>query len=301
MNAFSSLVKIFKAINQHPLARKHKFRSYTNFIKWQMGQKFAPGKRKIHFLHGIYFIAKKGMNGITGNIYNGLHEFDDMGFLLHFLREQDLFVDIGANVGSYTLLSAGVRNATSIAFEPVPSTYKILEENIILNHLEKKTILFNKAAGKEKAVLKFTSGFDTINHAIPKNENTNHATIDVDVITIDSVIKPMPQQVFLIKMDAEGFETEVLNGMEKTLKNPFLKAIIMELNGSGGRYGFDESDIYTKMRDHSFLPLTYDPFTRKLRNTDVTKNMNVIFVRDQDFVNDRLQTAKKIKVFSENF
>jgi hypothetical protein len=50
--------------------------------------------------------ATSGMTGATGNLYVGLHEFEEMAFLLHFLRPGDLFADVGANVGSYTILAA---------------------------------------------------------------------------------------------------------------------------------------------------------------------------------------------------
>ena len=59
-----------------------------------------------------------------------------MGFLLHVLRSEDLFVDVGANVGSYTILACSVVGARGISFEPVPSTYKRLVENMRLNHLD---------------------------------------------------------------------------------------------------------------------------------------------------------------------
>jgi hypothetical protein len=50
------------------------------------------------------FIASPGMAGIVGNIYTGLEDFEEQGFLLHIIRKDDLFVDVGANVGGYTLL-----------------------------------------------------------------------------------------------------------------------------------------------------------------------------------------------------
>jgi hypothetical protein len=58
---------------------------------------------------------------LTGNLYAGLHEFSEMGFLLHLLRQNDLFVDVGANLGSYTVLASAVCQARNIAFEPVPA------------------------------------------------------------------------------------------------------------------------------------------------------------------------------------
>ena len=45
------------------------------------------------------------MHGVTGNVYCGLHDFAEMSFMLHLLRAGDLFADIGANVGSYTVLA----------------------------------------------------------------------------------------------------------------------------------------------------------------------------------------------------
>jgi hypothetical protein len=64
----------------------------------------------------------------TGNIYTGLHEFEDMSFLLHFLRPADLFIDIGANVGAYTIFASGIVAATSISIEPISQIFEILKK-----------------------------------------------------------------------------------------------------------------------------------------------------------------------------
>ena len=60
---------------------------------------------------------------MTGNIYCGLAKFADMAFVLHVLRAGDLFVDIGANAGAYTLLASSVTGAKTTCFEPAPATY----------------------------------------------------------------------------------------------------------------------------------------------------------------------------------
>jgi Met-10+ like-protein len=75
------------------------------------------------------------MHGATGNIYCGLHEFAEMAFTLHLLRPGDLFADIGANVGSYTVLAAGVCGARVVAVEPGPAAGAALAKNIALNRL----------------------------------------------------------------------------------------------------------------------------------------------------------------------
>src|SRR5436305_696190 len=98
------LFAILKFITNHPLNRNHKFRAIMRFIKWQLNTRLNPYPIIYTFTAKSLLIVKKGMSGATGNLYCGLHEFNDMGFLLHFLRREDLFVDIGANIGSYTVL-----------------------------------------------------------------------------------------------------------------------------------------------------------------------------------------------------
>jgi hypothetical protein len=55
-------------------------------------------------------------------VHCGFHEAADMAFVLHLLRPDDRFLDIGANVGTYTILSSGVAQAHSITLEPIPAT-----------------------------------------------------------------------------------------------------------------------------------------------------------------------------------
>ena len=93
-------------------------------------------------------------DGATGNIYAGLHEFADMAFTLHFLRPDDLFLDVGANIGSYTLLASGVCKARTISFEPDPARTVVLEQ---------------AAVGGEGGEVEFTIGRDTGNHVIMRS------------------------------------------------------------------------------------------------------------------------------------
>ena len=123
MSFNKKLGHFFNAVNKHPLASKHKLKAYFKFVKWQISQALKPGVRKISFAGNTSLLVKKGMTGATGNIYFGLHEFEEMSFLLHFLNEADTFYDVGANIGSYTILAAGVCGAKVCSFEPVPSTF----------------------------------------------------------------------------------------------------------------------------------------------------------------------------------
>ena len=272
-----SLKQIFNFINHHPLAGKHKIKAYCRFFYWQLSQLLFPKERVVKFIGNTKLVVKKGLAGATGNIYAGLHDFADMGFLLHFLRKDDLFFDIGANIGSYTILASGYTGARSVSFEPVASTYDWLIKNISVNHLNDLVYAINKGVGSSTGILHFTKYFDSVNHVVINPEN-NENLIEVQIVDFDGIAANVGMP-YLVKIDVEGFETEVLNGMVHSLQSEDLKAIIIELNGSGGRYGFDEKLIHEKLLDNKFLPYQYDPFQRKLTPIIYFGSFNTIYIK----------------------
>jgi FkbM family methyltransferase len=286
-------------IFHHPISKRHILKSFTRFCWWQLQCGISPQKFFVKpFVGQVKFYARKRLTGITGNIYTGLHEFTDMSFLLHFLRSGDIFFDIGANVGSYTLLAAGYCRAKSIAIEPVADTFDILSKNIVLNKLDSLVTLINAGAGANEGTLSFTSGEDTTNHVIAQNESDGRM-VTVPVLTVDSLLTDgVPT---LIKIDVEGYETEVLKGMTETLDNGQLKAIIIELNGSGMRYGYDEEKIHDLLMSKGFKPYSYDPFNRQLTAMEQKGVLNTIYCRDINFVTGRLSNAGSISVMGEKF
>ncbi len=301
IKAVKRLRSIFRYINNHPLAGKHRLKAYVKFFNWQISQVLNPGERKVPFVGNTSLMVKKGMAGATGNIYTGLHEFNDMGFVVHFLRKEDLFADIGANIGSYTVLAAGYSGARTLSFEPLPETFQQLKKNIRVNKLEDKVSLHNIGLGSERTSLMFTSDFDTVNHVVLSSEIDNYSgVIKVDVFPFDAILQ-QGEMPALVKIDVEGFETEVLKGMSSTLADKRLKAIIIELNGSGGRYGYDEDLIHKSLLEFGFSPYLYDPFKRELKITAGHGVHNTIYLRDLDYVNNRVKNADKVSVFSEEF
>ena len=130
-----NFTRVISNILNHPFNRQHKLKAFQRFIKWQLASKILNYPVIVPFTDKTWLIIKKGMTGATGNYYCGLHDFEDMVFLMHFLRKEDLFIDVGANIGSYTILSSGHVGANTISVEPVPSTFKNLMNNIAINHI----------------------------------------------------------------------------------------------------------------------------------------------------------------------
>jgi hypothetical protein len=125
----------------HPLTRDAPLKAWARFIDWQIKSRLKEVV-VVPWIGGQRLAAQRGMTGATGNIYAGLHEFAGMMLALHFLRQGDLFLDIGANVGSYSVLASGVCGARSWAFEPAPETVDSLRRNISINGLEELVTVF---------------------------------------------------------------------------------------------------------------------------------------------------------------
>jgi FkbM family methyltransferase len=296
----STLANLVQIVLRQPLNRNRPFESAVRFLRWQIGSRVLGREVVVDWVNGARLFARTGETGVTGNIYAGLHEFEDMAFVLHSLRDGDHFVDVGANSGSYTILACAAAGARGHAFEPVPATFARLTDNVRLNRLEDRVHCVRSAVGASAASIRFTSGFDTTNHALAAGDSAD-GSIEVPVVPLDAALAGDAPD--LMKVDVEGFETHVIDGAAATLADRRLNAVVMELNGAGARYGFDDAAIVARMEQAGFSRCAYDPFTRTLRaraagDLDTAGN-NVLFVRDLDRAAERLRSAPRFRVLGQ--
>jgi len=281
---------------QHPLLRGRPWLAAGRFAWWQLRSRLQPGRHCYVWVGGAKLWLQRGWGGLTGNYYAGLHEFEDMAFLLHLLRPSDRFVDVGANMGSYTILARGVCGAGTVSYEPVPATFERLQDNLRLNDaLDGRSRLVPAAVGAAPGTLKMSAGQDAMNHVVAAEEAS---ALEVPVVTLDEDLFATP---LLMKVDVEGFETEVFRGARRHLANPALRALIVELNGLGRRYGYDESALHADLLAAGFAPYAYDPFTRSLRPLSSPGPHNTIYCRDLPFIEARLKAAFPVTVLGMSF
>lgn len=286
--------KILPIDFNHPLVAANKLRAIFRFINWQLKSRLFPQDFIHWWVAGSKFYVKKGETGLTQNIYAGLHEFSDMCFLLHLLRKEDHFIDVGANSGSYSILAGAVMGARVLAVEPIPSAYERLVSNFKLNGIESPSKAMNVGLGSMPGSLFMTNHLDCTNQIIFSQDT--FTSIKVDIETLDIVTSDLIPT--LIKIDVEGWELEVIRGGLETLQNPKLMAIILELNESGLRYGFSDDQILESLSEFGFQPYSYDPFERILILLQ-GKNLlsgNTIFIRDVKEVTRRIRTAPRFEI-----
>lgn len=267
----------------HPLTRDNPIGAWTRFVAWQIRSRLQD-EVTVPWIEGRRLAVKRGMTGATGNIYAGLHEFYDMLLLLHFLRKEDLFFDIGANVGSYAVLASGICGAKTWAFEPDPLTVRGLQRNIDINNLNDLVTLCEFALGLSNGEVKFTIGRDTVNRVA--NEMDDQVRIVPQRRLDDISVRYNP---IMIKMDVEGYEENVIFGAQDILADESLKVVELETVNTR---------VMDNLAGHGFVQCMYDPFERKLYPSDnEKKSSNFTFVRDIVFVQERLLTARPVKVF----
>ena len=278
-------------IARHPLNRGRALDALLRWSRWQIGSRLVPGPVLVPFVNSHSLLAHAGMTGVTQNIYVGLAEFREMAFLLHVLRPDDLFVDVGANIGAYTVL-AGSTGCKVIAVEPIEETFRWLRRNVDVNGLGSRVELHRCGVGACQSKLRFTTSQDTVNHVCTSGE----AGEEIEVTTLDSLLAG--RRPSIMKIDVEGFEFQVLQGARETLQSEQLGAIIIEVNGLCRRYNVAERQIFDDVRSFGFGPVDYDPFQRtvSLRNDERSESQNVIFVRDKITVTDRVANAPLVQL-----
>lgn len=286
------LSDVVRFVFTHPLNRGQRMRALGRLLRWQLGSRLLACPVALPFVDDLHMVVERGMTGATGNYYCGLHEAEDMAFVLHFLKPGDDFYDIGANVGSYSLLAAAAGATRILAFEPAPETARRLRRNIAFNSLQGVVAVQEMALGPADGEVSFSRGSDTTNHVMAEGEAG-----EMDVVRVgrfdDCFVGDRPS---FVKMDVEGFESQVLAGAGAALANASLLGLLVEDNGSGRRYGA-EIPIASLLRDHGFEPWRYDPWKRRLVPLlGATQTGNVLFLRHSELAQARVDAAGRFRL-----
>jgi FkbM family methyltransferase len=282
---------LLKYVWNHPLNAHGKLAALWRVLRWQIASRLMPGLIALPYAQGTSLFATRGMTGATGNWYCGLHEVHEMAFVLHLLRPAEHFVDVGANIGSYTVLAGGAVKARVTAVEPIPATFAHLQRNVALNGMGDGVRCCQVGLSDKPGTLRFSSDLDTVNHVLAEGEDL--PGVDVPVTRLDDLVgQDVP---VLMKIDVEGHELAVLHGGVATLGDERLLAVIMETNGSGVRYGVSDDQLIAVMRGHGFAPFGYDPFGRRLVDV-MDASGNTVFVRDKAAVEGRVKAAPTFRL-----
>jgi FkbM family methyltransferase len=157
----------------------------------------------------------------------GLMGTDEIELLQRFVQPDSRIADVGANQGIYTLSLARLASRGHVyAFEPDPTLFASLEANVRRNQVENVT-LFNAAAASKPDRLTLQPGrLNRGDNRIISDVSAVAGTIEVEAIPLDQVIPS--SRLDLLKIDAQGFELNVLRGATQLLQQNRALVIVLE-------------------------------------------------------------------------
>lgn len=228
-----------------------------NFLKFlarilvKLGLKKYSIFRKLYFQIGrklfgnfILYEGQKFFIDVEGSLERTMFGFDnekyELSIFKKMIKKGDVVVDVGANMGLYTLISAKLVGDSGkvYSFEPDPVAFSILSKNVTENSYN-NVVLINKAVTNKTGFEKFSTDSDeslSVANYLLKEEPEKFVT--VETITLDDFFKNMSSNMSIVKMDVEGAEFKALKRLENLIKQNkdlklFLEFYPFTLNRSG--------------------------------------------------------------------
>lgn len=203
-----------------------------NFLKFYSENKYQKELNQITDFLLSHALSARGYNNYRNNQESG-----ELFFIKEILAKSNpkLCIDVGANIGEYTKEILENTNSRVIAFEPVPTTFEKLvkETELYVDRIQYE----NKGVGaiNEELIIHFNSAASahaSFSEEIKQiNYVTNEEKISVPVVTLDSYFKLNNiTEVDFIKIDTEGFESEVFKGASRIFKEIKPKFVQIEFN-----------------------------------------------------------------------
>ena len=163
----------------------------------------------------------------------GVYENRETLILKSLLREGDFAIDVGANFGWYSTLFSRIVGSSGrvLSFEPVPATKRILERNLALNHCLHNTTSEQVALGSESgwAQIYVFRGLPDGQASISPQGRRDYTIYEIEMRTLDEILSGGQANPFLVKVDVEGAEKDVLMGAQETIKTN-KPVIMLEIN-----------------------------------------------------------------------
>jgi len=242
-----------------------------------------------------------GDSEICRHIYCSHFENVERAFLNSFLQPGDVFIDVGANIGLFTLIAASRVGPTGqvIAFEPTTATYRRLLHNVQMNKFQ-QVKCFQLALSNSNGALDLiqsVDGFDAWNSLARPTMGKAFTSERVDAVAWDQHAKQhgLIGSVTMMKIDVEGWETRVLSGGKEIFARPDAPVLQVEFSdGAASAAGVSCHVLYRTLESFGYRMSVYKPEIRAIVPDSIREEypyVNLIAAKNPDFVNARLSAA----------
>lgn len=221
----------------------------------------APTKTIKGKIHG--YVMDLDLSNWSERLTYFLGRFYDLPLQLiikNYVKSGDIFVDIGANIGMITITAAHYvgENGKVLSFEPNPDAYAKLEKVVTANQLNQVQLykfgLSNQNAELTLNVITKHSGMGTFASVPEKEQSLISKQYKLPVYCGDDILFDKLSENCFIKIDVEGFEPYVIEGLSRTLQR-YRPAIVTEaIKSHLQRAGYTLDDFYSKLKSYGYKP-----------------------------------------------
>lgn len=198
---------------------------------------------------------------------HGHHEKTVSKLLPEWVGSSGDVIDVGANIGYFTVLSALQTTGTVYAFEPEPHSFQLLVRNVAVNDL-RNVELFDKAAGETRGICRlYISERNLGDHTLYASRDSKRS-VEVEMVPIDEELAGL-DRVSFVKIDVQGFEERVIHGMSELLARNRGVTVLSEFEpGSIEASGASPGDLLDLMESLGFEWLSVDEKSQGLVAAD---------------------------------
>lgn len=209
------LKPLLEFIWNHPANKGRRLRSILRAARFQAVCRLT--RRPIRARLGVdsIVLAYPGVAASSKVVYARIPDWAPMKAWTRLLSPGDLFVDIGANVGVYTLWALE-QGCEVIAVEPIPQSAERLRRNLEAN--QKQATIIMKAVSDRAGFVKMTHDLDSMNHLAPEGRS-------VEATTLDDILLA---RTCWVKIDIEGAELFALRGAKRALSERRIHGLQIE-------------------------------------------------------------------------
>lgn len=223
-NTTAQALRTLTFVWNHPANRSRRLLSITRAVAFQVRSRLSAAPVKAPLGYRSHLLVYRHSAGASKVVYANPPDWPEMQTWARLLGVGDVFVDVGANAGLYSVWAAEL-GAKPIAVEPDPDNKARIVENFRLNHVNGE--VHECALGSEPGSGLFSVGLDTLNHVVTSTEATA-ATREVRIATLDGLLRG--RSVRGVKIDVEGFERLVVEGAFSALAEGRIDVLQLEWN-----------------------------------------------------------------------
>ena len=270
--------KAVKILSGHGLRKFYLVRLVDNFIISHLKPTFAEVQG-----HKMFLDSKDSLHLSINEVYEPF----ETKIVKKEIKKGDVVLDIGANIGYYTLIFAKLvgEEGKVFAFEPDPTNFSLLKKNVEMNSY-KNVVLIQKAVSNKTGKARLYLSEDNMGDHRIYDSHDGRKFIEIETISLDDYFKDYNGKIDFIKMDIQGAEGGAIQGMFNLLKKNNNVKIITEFWPLGlKRFGMDPEEYLKVLIEFGFKLYEINEQEKKIKPVNIPKLLKMYAPQKQNHTN----------------